>query len=231
MNCFNFLSFSDDGQLFACGDTRYGKLCTNDIAENSVTKPLKINFPIPSLILNMVRSRFDKGFFYHYKNNFLERFNFQVVCGGCHTMVMASPPSHSNKLSTIKETKAPKIEKSFLLNENNKMRRNSSEENNHSLKLDPPSLQNIVETVPIINDMNHVDEKHSLSFTTDIDRNSLEDISDKNSPIIDKPNPLNSEEIENVKNTSNGQPNISNEFRNINKIQVNGIILLANGQN
>lgn len=45
--------------LYACGDTRYGKLCINDaIVENSVTKPVQVHFPVPSLKLNTVKYNF-----------------------------------------------------------------------------------------------------------------------------------------------------------------------------
>lgn len=55
-----------------------------------------------------------KSFFFHNViTNFITKNNLQIVCGGCHTMILASPHSTSNKLSFIKEIKQKKSEELF----------------------------------------------------------------------------------------------------------------------
>ncbi|KAK7603721.1 hypothetical protein V9T40_003720 [Parthenolecanium corni] len=76
---------TDTGILYACGDSRYGKLCTNNKTEN-VTKPTKIQFSISNLQVE------------------------KVVCGERHTMVMARPTSSENTLPTIEEIKNRRTE-------------------------------------------------------------------------------------------------------------------------
>lgn len=44
---------ADNGILYACGDSRYGKLCINNKSEN-VTKPTKILFSVSNLKVEKV---------------------------------------------------------------------------------------------------------------------------------------------------------------------------------
>ncbi|XP_065203176.1 X-linked retinitis pigmentosa GTPase regulator-like [Planococcus citri] len=183
---------TDGGMLYACGDTRYGKLCINEaILENSVTKPVQVHFPVPSMKLNT------------------------VVCGGCHTMIMASPVTASNKLSPVKEIKAPKIDKDYLLVNKN--------ENNHSTKNDlSPSKKPDQDLTPISNNNANNDhqseEVRSLSYTTNIDRNSLEDLSGRNSPNVEKTNSMTSDDLD-TKNINSPKPTNGVELQNINEIK------------
>lgn len=42
----------DAGIVYACGNSKYGKLCINDNIESNVTKPVKINFQFSTLKVN-----------------------------------------------------------------------------------------------------------------------------------------------------------------------------------
>lgn len=54
--CIMFLFFSmtlDTGAVYACGDTKYGKLCISD-CDQTVRKPCKIDFPFSTLKVTKV---------------------------------------------------------------------------------------------------------------------------------------------------------------------------------
>lgn len=146
---------TDTGAVYACGDTKYGKLCISD-CDQTVRKPCKIDFPFSTLKVT------------------------KLVCGGCHTIILAFPSSATSQPYLIRDVQ---LGKSL-----------------HDDRLDFPQRESRTE----------------YNWDYEIDRRSLDYVSDRNSPNLDSTKSLKSDDSDKRTNYENNE--ISNPENKMEKV-------------